>query len=124
MSFLSVLKTIGKDVVKTLTVAEPFAAAAASFIPGGSIAATVLNSIVAAEQLVTTPGAGAQKMSIVMSIINTVHPGLNQITVSNAVDGIVAALNLLSTAQAQAQAQTSASTGSIVSTAVTSPPAA
>lgn len=98
MSFLSVLKTIGQDVVKGLTVAEPFVAVAASFIPGGSIAATVLNSVVAAEQLVTTANSGTQKKAIVMSIINTVQPGLNQTSVSSAVDSIVAALNLLATA--------------------------
>lgn len=96
MSFLSILKTIGTDVEKGVAVATPFISVAASFIPGGSIASTVLSSVVAAEQLVTTPSSGTQKKSIVTSIINTIHPGLNQTTVSNAVDGIVAALNLLS----------------------------
>jgi hypothetical protein len=98
MSFLSVLKDIGKGAEKVLSVAAPAASAVAGLIPGGSIISTILGSVVAAEHLVTTPTSGADKKAIAVAIINAVHPGLNQTVVSDAIDGLVSVLNALAAA--------------------------
>jgi hypothetical protein len=97
MSFLSVLKDIGKGAEKVLAIAAPVAAAAASFVPGGSIFGTLLSAVVTAEQLITTPGSGAEKKAIVLTILKAVHPGLDEATADKAIDGIVAVLNTLAT---------------------------
>ena len=95
MSFLSVLKTIGSDLVKGAKVALPVAETVVSFLPGGSVASTIINTVIAVEQLVTTPGSGATKKALATQIINTIHPGLPAPTIAAAVDGIVGVLNAL-----------------------------
>ncbi len=109
MSFLSILKTIGKDI----GIGAQFAAPILSLIPGvGTVAGTVLNSIVAVEQLVTASGTGAAKKAAATTIINTVHPGLNQTELSTTVDAVVAALNALETALGAAPAAAPPATSS------------
>lgn len=101
MSFLSVLKTIGADI----GIGAKFAAPIVSLVPGiGTIAGTVLNSIVAVEQLITNSGTGTQKKQAVTTIVNAVHPGINQNDLSTIIDGIVSALNGLADALGKAPA--------------------
>jgi hypothetical protein len=95
MSFLSILKTIGKDI----GIGAQFAAPILSLVPGvGTIAGTILNAVVAAEQLITGSGQGVAKSAAVTTIVNAVHPGLNQTDLQNTVNAIVGALNALDTA--------------------------
>jgi hypothetical protein len=98
MSFLSVLKSIGHVFqVGTAIVApiEPIIAA----IPGvGQVFNTVFSAIVGIEQLIGTPGTGAQKKQIVTQVVNTVHSGIDPAVLSNAIDALVSALNAIQAA--------------------------
>ena len=98
MSFGNVLKSIGH----VLGVVVNDAAAAApliSLIPGvDPAAATVIKSIFALEQLIPLPGNGPQKKANVVSIVNAVHPGLDQAKLSASIDKVVTLLNSLDAA--------------------------
>ena len=105
MSFLSVLKTIGHDVAKGLTVASSVGALAApviSMTPIGPIYNTVLNAITIAEQAIPQSGAGGVKKDAVIAMVNALHPGLNQAQLSAAVDAVVASLNAIAGAVSSA----------------------
>src|SRR5271154_6327990 len=98
MSFLSVLKKIGHGIEVGLQVASPFIGIASSFVPGGSLAFTVLNSISGVEQVLIGPGNGAQKQAAAIALINQAHPGLNQAQLTSAVNAFGLAMNTLATA--------------------------
>jgi len=99
MSFKSVLQTIGHAFAVGIGDASAVGAAAApvlGLIPGvGTIADTLFGGIAAVEALITPSGSGAAKKATVTQIVNAVHPGIAPATLSDAIDGIVAALNLL-----------------------------
>lgn len=101
MGFTSFIKTLGKDI----GIGAQFAAPILTLIPGvGTIAGTVLNTVVAVEQLVTTSNSGAAKKAAATTIVNTIHPGLNQADLSTYMDAVVAALNALDMALGKAPA--------------------
>ena len=103
MSFLSVIKNIGHIVVTGEAIIAPLAPLIESVVPAkeGNIFATVLQGIMIAEQLVgptSVTNTGAQKKTLALAVVNAVHPGLDQTALGTAVDGLVAALNQITTA--------------------------
>lgn len=106
MSFLSVIKSIGHVFQVGIDDVSPFLPIV-SVIPGvGPIVATVFKSIIAVEQIITPANSGATKKAAAIQIINAVHPGLNQAELGTAIDGIVAALNLVEQAIGKLPAST------------------
>lgn len=101
MSFLSILKAIGH--VATVGIGDAAKVAPIlSVIPGiGPIAATVIQSIVAVEGLISPAGTGAQKKAVVTQIIAAVDPTIPAATISEVIDGIVAGFNLLQSSLAK-----------------------
>ena len=118
MSFLSVLQKIGHVFSVGVNDAAAVGSAALpvlSLIPGvGTVAGTVFGAITAVESLITPSGSGAAKKATVTQIVNAVHPGINQTTLSDAIDGIVAGLNLLEDAVGKLPATAPAPSTNIV----------
>lgn len=106
MSFLSVLKTIGKVAGTIVGIGtSPTIAPVIGAIPvAGPIIETILNSIFAVEGLVTAAGAGAAKKTAVTAVVTAQHPTIDQATLSTMIDQIVAAMNGLSVVLASASA--------------------
>lgn len=88
MSFLSVLKSIGHVV----SYAAPFSPIISAVPVVGTVASTAINAITAVEQ---TGATGTAKKAAVTSLVNSVHPGLDQTNLNEAIDGIVAGFNLI-----------------------------
>ncbi len=97
MSFLSVLKSIGHVLQVGVADAAPLAPVIGLIPTVGPIAETILSAITAIEGLIKNPGTGAQKKAVVVSIVNTVHPGLDQAKLSDMIDSVVGGLNALTT---------------------------
>lgn len=100
-SFLSVLKAIGRGI-------ETFASLAAPALPeiglipvAGPAISAVVQGIVAMEKILPQSGVGAAKKAAVTAIANAAAPGLDQATLSTAIDEIVAALNQMAAAEAK-----------------------
>lgn len=96
MSFVSILKTIGRDAQKVAGIGLSIASTAAPFVamtPVGPIFNTILNLAWTVEEAIPQPGQGGIKKDAVMAAVNALHPGLNQQQLSSAVDAAVALYN-------------------------------
>jgi hypothetical protein len=110
LSFLSLLGGIG-HIFKVFVGDAGAIAGVASSIPGVSsipVVGTILGAIGFVDELISTANSGAQKKAVVTTIVNTVHPGMDQANLSASIDGIVAALNLLESEIAKIPAATPA----------------
>lgn len=100
MGFLSVLKKIGHGITVGTTAVAPFEPYLAA-VPGfGPVFDLAFHGIQLAEQLVPGPNGGPTKKSLVLGMVNAVHPGLDQKALGASIDELVGALNRLTTASA------------------------
>jgi hypothetical protein len=105
MSFLSVLKTIGK---KALTVTEKVIAVAAnpavegiiSVTPIGGAYTEAIQIITTLEALAPQSGVGPAKAAVAVPALQNVFPGANEAALTAFVADLVAAMNKFSAAAA------------------------
>ena len=109
MSFLSILKDIGKGFEVGVGEASKLSGVI-SLIPGGSLVNTVISSITAVEQLIPGTAQGTAKKAAVTTIVNAAQPGVDQSKLSAVIDQIVAALNSLASAVPAATTATTSAT--------------
>jgi hypothetical protein len=95
MSFLSILKSIGHAAQTVVADVAPFAPVIGAIPTVGPVFQTVFEAIVAVEQLIGSPGAGAAKKAVVTQIVNANHPNVDAANLSASIDNVVQALNLL-----------------------------
>lgn len=100
MSFLSVLKTIGKDIgigVQAVTSAAPVVVPVLSAInpAAGAIFLTAMQAIASAEALIPVSKSGTAKKAVAATIITANHPNIDPSQASALIDTIVGALNTL-----------------------------
>lgn len=100
MSFLTALSKVGSVLHVGVSVAQSVAPLI-SLVPGGAVVLTVLNTVVAAESVITQAGSGGAKKETVMAMLRASLPGVDQSRLSQAVDLIVAALNILTNVKPQ-----------------------
>lgn len=105
MSWLTGLKKVG-DVLKIGVSVASSAAPIIGLVPGGAVVVTVLNAITMAESVVTQAGSGGVKKEAVLVMLKTALPQVDPVRLSQAVDLIVAALNILTNAQPSGNIQT------------------
>lgn len=99
-SFLGVLQHIWNSVETFANIAAPAETEIAMIPLVGGPMALVLQAITAMEKILPQSGAGAAKKTAVTAIVNAAHPGLEQSTLSAAIDAVVAGLNQIAAAQA------------------------
>lgn len=99
MSFLSILKEIGKVIVGV----EPFTPVVSAIPVVGPAASAVINAIYTAEQAIIAPKQGAAKKVVATAIIGASGTTATAETISQVIDEVVAGLNAVNAALAKLQ---------------------
>lgn len=95
MSFKSVLSKIGHVVMIGERTVAPLAPAIEAVPVVGTVFGIAFNAIALAEQLFSSANSGAKKKDLVVTVVNAVHPGLDQDKLGADIDALVAILNLM-----------------------------
>jgi hypothetical protein len=101
MSFLSILKEIGKVIVGV----EPFTPVVSAIPVVGPAASAVINAIYTAEQAIIAPKQGAAKKVVATAIVGASGTTATATaeTISQVIDEVVAGLNAVNAALAKLQ---------------------
>jgi hypothetical protein len=99
MSFLSILKEIGKVIVGV----EPFTPVVSAIPVVGPAASAVINAIYTAEQAIIAPKQGAAKKVVATAIVGASGTTATAETISQVIDEVVAGLNAVNAALAKLQ---------------------
>lgn len=95
MSFLSAFHKTAHAIEAATTVLAPLTPFI-SLIPGiGPLASLLINEMVHLEQVIATPGAGADKKAIVLQIVKAAFPHVDPAKVGPKIDGLVDIFNVL-----------------------------